>query len=50
MAALHMWNLDDAVIAALKQQAARNHRSLQGKVRSILEQVTAGTIGCVEGE
>jgi plasmid stability protein len=42
MAALHVRNLDDAVIAALKQRAARNHRSLQGEVRSILEQVAAG--------
>lgn len=37
MPALHVRNLDDAVIGALKAKARRNHRSLQGEVRSILE-------------
>jgi plasmid stability protein len=37
MPALHVRNLDDALIAALKERARRNHRSLQGEVRSILE-------------
>jgi plasmid stability protein len=37
MPALHIRNLDDAVIAVLKARAARNHRSLQGEVRKLLE-------------
>ena len=37
MPALHIRSLDDAVIADLKERAARNHRSLQGEVKSILE-------------
>ncbi|MBI2218831.1 MAG: hypothetical protein HYU51_16215 [Candidatus Rokubacteria bacterium] len=37
MPALHIRNVDDAVIAALKARAARHHRSLQGEVRSLLE-------------
>jgi plasmid stability protein len=41
MPALHIRDVDDAVLAALKAQAERNHRSLQGEVRSILEQAVA---------
>jgi plasmid stability protein len=41
MPALHIRNLDDAVIAALKARAARNRRSLQGEVRKLLEAATA---------
>ena len=37
MPALHIRSVDDAVIADLKARAARNHRSLQGEVKSILE-------------
>jgi plasmid stability protein len=37
MPALHIRNVDDAVIAGLKARAARNQRSLQGEVRSLLE-------------
>ena len=37
MPALHIRNIDDAVIAVLKARAARNHRSLQGEVRKLLE-------------
>jgi len=37
MPALHVRNLDDAVVSALKARAAKNHRSLQGEVKSILE-------------
>jgi plasmid stability protein len=39
MPALHVRDLDDAVIAALKARAREHHRSLQGEVRSILEAV-----------
>jgi plasmid stability protein len=42
MPALHVRNLDDALIAALKERARRNHRSLQGEVRSILEAAATG--------
>jgi plasmid stability protein len=37
MPALHIRNLDDAVIAGLKARAAGNRRSLQGEVQSLLE-------------
>jgi plasmid stability protein len=37
MPAIHVRNVDDAVIAALKARARKNHRSLQGEVKSILE-------------
>jgi plasmid stability protein len=38
MPALHIRDVDDAVVDALKVRAARNHRSLQGEVRAILEE------------
>jgi len=38
MAAIHIREVDDAVVEALKARASRNHRSLQGEIRSILEQ------------
>ena len=41
MPALHIRNLDDAVIAALKARAVRNRRSLQGEVRKLLEAAVA---------
>jgi hypothetical protein len=41
MPALHIRNVDDAVIAGLKARAARNQRSLQGEVRSLLEAAAA---------
>jgi len=37
MPAIHIRDVDDAVISALKERAARHHRSLQGEVRTILE-------------
>jgi len=37
MPALHVRDLDDAVITVLKERARRHHRSLQGEVRFILE-------------
>ena len=37
MPAIHIRDLDDAVIAALKARAAAHRRSLQGEVRTILE-------------
>jgi plasmid stability protein len=41
MAAIHVREVDDAVIEALKARAARNQRSLQGEIRHILEQSVA---------
>jgi plasmid stability protein len=41
MPALHIRNLDDAVIAALKARAVRNGRSLQGEARRLLEAAAA---------
>jgi hypothetical protein len=37
MAAIHVREVDDAVIDALKARASRNQRSLQGEIRHILE-------------
>ncbi len=37
MPAIHVRNLDDAVITALKARAARNNRSLQKELVAILE-------------
>lgn len=41
MPAIHVRDVDDAVIAALKVRARRNNRSLQGEVRSLLEAAVA---------
>lgn len=38
MPALHIRNVDDSVIAALKRRAAARHRSLEGELRDVLEQ------------
>jgi len=38
MPAIHVRDLDGAVVDALKARAARNRRSLQGEIRTILEQ------------
>jgi plasmid stability protein len=43
MAALHVRDLDDAVIDALKKRAAAKHRSLQGEVKTILEKAAFGS-------
>jgi plasmid stability protein len=37
MPALHVRNVDDAVVEALKKRARRNNRSLQGELHEILE-------------
>ena len=42
MPAIHVRDVDDAVIAALKARARRNNRSLQGEVRRLLEAAVAG--------
>jgi plasmid stability protein len=36
MAAIHVRDVPDQVVSALKRRAARNQRSLQGELRSIL--------------
>jgi plasmid stability protein len=41
MAQLLVRDLDLKVVERLKEQARRNHRSLQGEVRAILEQAAA---------
>lgn len=38
MPAIHVRDVDDAVLEALKARAVRNRRSLQGEIRVILEQ------------
>ena len=43
MATINVRRLDDDVVRRLEQRAARNHRSLEGEARHILE-------GAVEGE
>ncbi len=37
MPSLHIRNVDDAVVDELKARAAKNHRSLEGELRAILE-------------
>lgn len=41
MPAVHVRNLDDAVIEALKRRAAESHRSLEAELRVILEAAAA---------
>jgi antitoxin FitA len=38
MPAIHVRDVDDAVIEALKARAASHHRSLQGEIRALLEE------------
>lgn len=42
MAALHIRNVDDAVVEALKRRAAANHRSLEGELRLVVEEAAFG--------
>lgn len=44
MSALHVRNVDDAVIDALKRRAANNHRSLEGELREVLQQAAFGEL------
>ena len=44
MPAIHIRDLDDAVIGALKERAAMHHRSLQGELKSILEDAARETV------
>ncbi len=39
MPALHIRNVDDAVVTALKRRAAAHNRSLEGELREVLEQI-----------
>lgn len=39
MSAIHVRDLPEEVVAALKRRAARNHRSLQKELRSILASI-----------
>ncbi len=41
MSAIHIRDLDDALLAALKARAAANHRSLTGEVKAILSAATS---------
>lgn len=45
MPAIHVREVDDAVLDTLKVRAARNHRSLQGEIRAILEEAAQGADG-----
>jgi len=38
MAQILVRDLDDALVARLKERAKQNHRSLQGEVKAILEE------------
>ena len=38
MAQILVRDLDDALVARLKERARQNHRSLQGEVKAILEE------------
>ena len=50
MAAVHVRDVDDAILEALKARAARNHRSLQGELRAILEAAVSRTEGARAGK
>ncbi len=41
MSAIHIRDLDEALLAALKARAAANHRSLTGEVKAILSEATS---------
>ena len=41
MAQILVRDLDDAMVARLKERARDNHRSLQGEVKAILEEAAA---------
>ena len=41
MAQILVRDLDEALVARLKERARQNHRSLQGEVRAILEEAAA---------
>jgi antitoxin FitA len=41
MAQILVRDLDDALVARLKERARDNHRSLQGEVKAILEEAAA---------
>ena len=43
MPAVHVRDVDDAVLDALRARAARSHRSLQGELRAILEEAARDT-------
>jgi plasmid stability protein len=43
MPALHIRNVDDAIIDALKRRAAANNRSLEAELREILYRVAFGS-------
>ncbi|HEY3356010.1 MAG TPA: hypothetical protein VGQ83_22345 [Polyangia bacterium] len=45
MSAVHIRNLDDAVVDALKRRAAESHRSLEAELRAILEAAAAAGEG-----
>jgi plasmid stability protein len=42
MPALHIRNVDDAVISALKERARQSNRSLEGELREILREAAFG--------
>jgi len=42
MPALHIRNVDDAVISALKKRARQSNRSLEGELREILREAAFG--------
>ena len=41
MAQILVRDLDEALVARLKERARQNHRSLQGEVKAILEEAAA---------
>lgn len=41
MPSLNIRNVDDAIVSRLKTRAARHHRSLQGELKTILEEAVS---------
>ena len=44
MPSIHIRNVDDAIVARLKERARAHHRSLQGELREILKEAALGPL------
>ncbi len=49
MKSLHIRNIDEATLSRLRRLAALHHRSLQGEVRSLLEEAARRAPGVEDG-
>ncbi len=49
MPSIHIRNVDDAIVARLKERARTHNRSLQGELRQILKEAALGPSAGAEG-